>query len=131
MNYTKLAEESSKIFEAFGQAGWCDEWAYELSKTCIREFPIFRDMIEGEKTPEQVIGYVHFKSGAKEAIYKREMYDDVGNIVVYTEFSVYRRSDELMDDPLYFNPILKPVYHILDSNENWKRIFTIDHIEFI
>lgn len=131
MNYSRLAKESSKIFEAFRQEGWNDEWAYELSKICIREYPIFREMIEEEKAPDQIIGYVYYMNGSKEPFYKREMYNDMGGTVIYTKTNMYRISDELVDDPMHFSPIYRTVYYARDDNGTWYQLRTIDHVEFI
>ena len=48
MNYTKLAEETRKLYHSFRDAWFNDSEAFELTKFCIKEFPIFRDMIKEE-----------------------------------------------------------------------------------
>lgn len=125
MNYSKLAEESSKIFEAFRQAGWCDEWAYELSKTCIREFPIFREMIEEEKTPEQVIGCVHFVNGDKEPIYHTEKI--AMNAV---EFRTSTDSYVVTEEWDAFTLRTTTNYSKLNPKTNkWEKVYNIEAIE--
>lgn len=132
MNYTRLANESSKLFEAFRQDGWNDEWAYELTKSCIREFPIFREMIEKEQTPEQIIGYVYFVEGKKELIYKTEN-ESVDSVKIYTENNIYRQVITEEYNGMSFYPVKRVAYYKynFDKNCEWTRIFDIDRIEII
>lgn len=132
MNYSKLAEESSKLHEAFRHVGWCDEWAYELTKTCVREFPIFREMIEEERTPERIIGYVHFANGTKESIHNKDIDKGTGRTIVYTENNLYSISTETVYDYHSYIPTEKKVYYILDKDNSWQSYtYAIDHIDFI
>lgn len=125
MNYSKLAEESSKMFEAFRQAGWNDEWAYELSKTCIREFPVFREMVEEERTPEQVIGYVYFVNGDKEPIYHTEK---IANNAV--EFRTSTNNYIISEEYDAFLLRTTTSYSKLNPKSNkWEKVYNIKAIE--
>ena len=45
MNYSKLSKEAYKLYLAFIDAYFDYNQAFELTKFCIKEFPIFREMI--------------------------------------------------------------------------------------
>lgn len=45
MDYRKLTKEAYKLYTEFCNAYFTNEQAFELTMFCIREFPIFRDMI--------------------------------------------------------------------------------------
>lgn len=46
MNYTKLAAEVRRLYHAFRNAYFTDSESFELTKFCVKEFSIFREMIE-------------------------------------------------------------------------------------
>ena len=48
MDYTKLSQEARKLYDAFFDAFYDRDQAFELTKFCIREFPIFKEMIKEE-----------------------------------------------------------------------------------
>ena len=45
MDYTKLADEAFKMYNSFIRAGFSFNYAFELTKFCVKEFPIFKDFI--------------------------------------------------------------------------------------
>lgn len=45
MDYRKLTREAYKLYREFCDAYFTDEQAFELTMFCIKEFPIFKDMI--------------------------------------------------------------------------------------
>ena len=47
-NYDKLTAEAFKMYESFLKAGFCVGDAFELTRFCIKEFPIFKDLIVEE-----------------------------------------------------------------------------------
>lgn len=51
MNYLKLASEAYKLYNAFFDKFYDRDQAFELTKFCIKEFPIFREMIVEEEEP--------------------------------------------------------------------------------
>lgn len=48
MNYTKLTAEAFKMYESFISSGFGTDYAFELTKFCIKEFPIFKNFITDE-----------------------------------------------------------------------------------
>lgn len=46
MNYSKLSKEAYKLYNAFFDQFFDKDRAFELTKFCIKEFPIFREMIK-------------------------------------------------------------------------------------
>lgn len=48
MDYTKLSAEAYKLYSAFRDVYFTDSQAFELTKFCIKEFPIFKEMIKEE-----------------------------------------------------------------------------------
>lgn len=48
MDYTKLSAEAYKLYLAFCNAYFDSKQAFELTKFCIKEFPIFKEMIKEE-----------------------------------------------------------------------------------
>ena len=69
MNYTKLAKEARKLYHALRDENFNDGEAYDITKVCVRDYPIFQEMIEKEED-EKIIGYLYFVDGHKEPIYK-------------------------------------------------------------
>ena len=55
MNYTKLASEARKLYTALRDEEFDAESACEIVKVCVRDYPIFREMIEKEED-EKIIG---------------------------------------------------------------------------
>ena len=49
MNYNKLSKEVYKLYRTFFDDFLDRDQAFELTKFCIKEFPIFREMIEEEE----------------------------------------------------------------------------------
>lgn len=47
-NYDKLTAEAFKMYESFLHAGFGPGDAFELTKFCIKEFPIFKNLIVEE-----------------------------------------------------------------------------------
>lgn len=45
MDYTKLTTEARKLFNSFLDAGFDVDNAFELTKFCIKEFPMFNNFI--------------------------------------------------------------------------------------
>lgn len=50
MNYTILSEEAYKLYTSFCNVCFTDSQAFELTKFCIKEFPVFKEMIKEEDT---------------------------------------------------------------------------------
>ena len=48
MDYNKLTAEAYKMYESFINAGFSTDHAFELTKFCIKEFPIFKNFIVEE-----------------------------------------------------------------------------------
>ena len=48
MEYTKLTTEAFKLYESFMNAGFGNDYAFELTKFCIKEFLIFKGFITEE-----------------------------------------------------------------------------------
>lgn len=48
MDYTKLSAEAFRLYESFITSGFGTEYAFELTKFCIKEFPIFKNFILDE-----------------------------------------------------------------------------------
>lgn len=75
MIYTKLVSEVSKLYDAFHAEFSSHDESLALTKICLREFPIFREMIEEEPVEidsepnKKPIGYIRFTNGTLEAIY--------------------------------------------------------------
>lgn len=128
MNYTKLAEEARKLYYALKDEEFDASQAFDLTRICIRDYPIFRDMIEEEQTPEEVIGYLHFIAGDKTPIYSKEYNPSTDTTTLHTELGNYRMGTELTHDPLRFYPSVNTVYYAFDGT-SWYRLYTIDHVE--
>lgn len=93
MNYNKLVSEVSKLYDAFRNDFGIDD-SLAFTKICLREFPIFREMIEYEPVPPKIIGYVCFKDGTKEAIID-SAYVNSSTYDYFTEEYVYRQHEYL------------------------------------
>lgn len=48
MDYTKLTVEAFKMYGSFLDAGFSTDYAFELTKFCIKEFPMFKNFITDE-----------------------------------------------------------------------------------
>ena len=48
MDYRKLADEAYKLYNAFYNVFLNKDLAFDLTKFCVKEFPIFREMVEEE-----------------------------------------------------------------------------------
>lgn len=48
MDYTKLSSEAFKLYESFINAGFPTDYAFELTKFCVKEFPMFKNFIVEE-----------------------------------------------------------------------------------
>lgn len=127
MNYTKLASEARKLYSALRDEEFDANQAYEITKVCVRDYPIFRKMIEEEQSPEKAIGYVHFLDGHNEPIYKVvEVTSDT--IEFHTKDGVYRKYTYHEYARYDFNDIEKHDYSKFIDKE-WKNIYTIHYIE--
>ena len=127
MNYTKLAEEARKLYNALKDEEFDAEQAYDITKICVRDYPIFREMIEKEQTPEEAIGYVYFVNDNKEPIYKvTEITMDT--IEIHTKDNAYRRYAYEDYEHYAFYTKTKYDYSKFINNE-WQNIYTIDHVE--
>ena len=47
-NYSNLTTEAFKMYESFISVGFGTDHAFELTKFCIKEFPIFKKLIVEE-----------------------------------------------------------------------------------
>lgn len=127
MNYTKLASEARKLYSALRDEEFDANQAYEITKVCVRDYPIFREMIEEERTPENAIGYVSFVNGSKEPIYKVVQVTS-DTIEFHTKDGAYRKYTYHECTHYPFNDIEKHSYSKFIDKE-WKNIYTIHYIE--
>lgn len=130
MDYTKLASEARKLYHALRDEEFDAAQAYDITKFCVRDYPIFREMIEKEQSPEEAIGYVHFIAGDKTPIYSKKYNPNTDTTTLHTELGDYRIGTETVYDPLKFYPSVNAVYYAFDG-VNWYRLYTIDHIEYL
>lgn len=130
MDYTKLAKEAYKMYASLRDEKFDANQAYEIVKVCVRDYPIFREMIEMEPTPEEEKGYIHFVSGHKIPFYSTKWDSTINSSVFSTAEGAYRKSDEMVYDINNFMPTLRPVYYMYDGT-GWNRLYTIDHIEYL
>lgn len=130
MDYTKLAKEAYKFYSALRDEKFDANQAYGITKVCVRDYPIFREMIEAEKTPEQEKGYIHFIDGHKIPFYSTSWDSLTNSIVLCTAEGNYRTSDEMVYDMGSFRPSVRPVYYKHDGT-SWCRLYTIDHVEYL
>lgn len=126
MNYTKLASEARKLYHALRDENFNDKEAYDITKVCVRDYPIFREMIEKEGD-EKAIGYLYFVDGHKEPIYK---YVSISCEMdeVHTKDGAYRRYTYNAYDGFPFRDREVTEYYTF-IDKDWKQIYTIDHIE--
>lgn len=129
MNYTKLASEARKLYDAFREEHFDENQSYYLTKECVRDYPIFREMIEKEE-PGEVKGYIHFIAGSKIPIYSTSWDSLTNSMILCTPEGTYRMSDEMVYDINSFGPSMRSVYYAHDGN-SWYRLYTIDHVEFL
>lgn len=127
MNYTKLASEARKLYSALRDEEFDANQAYEITKVCVRDYPIFREMVEEEQSPEKAIGYVYFINRSKEPIYKvAQVTSDT--IEFHTKDTAYRKYTYYDFSPYNFSGIEKHDYSKFIDKE-WQNICTIDHVE--
>ena len=127
MNYTKLAKEAYKMYAALRDEKFDAHQSYGIVKVCVRDYPIFREMIEKEED-EKIIGYLYFVDGHKEPIYKYVSITCETD-EVHTKDGAYRRWTHNVYDGAYsFNGRKVTEYYTVINTE-WTRIYTIDHIE--
>lgn len=126
MNYTKLASEARKLYTTLRDEEFDANQAYEIVKVCVRDYPIFREMIDKEED-EKIIGYLYFVDGHKEPIYK---YVSISceTDEVHTKDGAYRRYTYNAFDGLSFRGREVTEYYTF-INKDWTIIYTIDHIE--
>ena len=130
MNYTKLASEARKLYTALRDEEFDADSACEIVKVCVRDYPIFREMIEKEETPEEAIGYLYFTDGSKEPIYKYiNVHDDT--FEMHTKDNVYRQVNYIEYHALSFNGYKTVSDYYTYIDKDWKRIYTVDHIELL
>lgn len=128
MNYTRLAREARKLYHALRDENFDAEQAYDITKVCVRDYPIFREMIEKEDH-ENVIGYLYFIDGSKEPIYKHLCI--TGNVFeVHTKDDVYRETTYTEYGCFSFMPTIAREFKKY-INKNWEVVNTVDHIELI
>ena len=126
MNYTKLAKEARKLYNALRDEEFDAESACEIVKVCVRDYPIFREMIEEEEY-EKIIGYLYYVSGIKEPIYKTiELSPDA--IEVHTKDGVFKQVTYSDYSGFSFIPVERREYLKFIEND-WKYVHNIDHIE--
>ena len=130
MDYTKLASEARKLYHALRDEEFDAEQAYDITKICVRDYPMFREMIEKEKTPEEVVGYIHFVDGHKIPFYSIKWDSTINSTILTAEEGIYRISDELAHDLTSFMPTLKNAYYKHDGT-CWHRLYSIDYIEYL
>ena len=126
MNYTKLANEARKLYDALREEHFDENQSYYLTKECIRDYPIFREMIEKEED-EKIIGYLYFVDGHKEPIYKYVSITCETD-EVHTKDGAYRRYTYNAYDGFSFRGREVTEYFTF-IDKDWNRIYTIDHIE--
>lgn len=126
MNYTKLASEARKLYDAFREEHFDENQSYYLTKECIRDYPIFREMIEKEED-ERIIGYLYFVDGHKEPIYKY-LSISCETDEVHTKDGAYRRYTYIAYDGFSFRGREVTEYYTF-IDKDWKQIYTVDHIE--
>lgn len=128
MNYTKLAKEARKLYDAFREEHFDENQSYYLTKECIRDYPIFREMIEKEEEPGEEIGYLYFIDGSREPIYKYVCI--TGDIYeLHTKDNAYRQHNYIEYGGLSFSG-REVTEYLKFINKNWEVIYTVDHIEF-
>lgn len=126
MNYTKLASEARKLYTALRDEEFDVNQAYEIVKVCVRDYPIFREMIDKEED-EKIIGYLYFVDGHKEPIYKHVIMPYETD-EVHTKDGAYRRYTNNAYDGFSFRG--KEVTEYLKLiDKDWKKISSIDRIE--
>ena len=126
MNYTKLASEARKLYIALRDEDFDAESACEIVKVCVRDYPIFQEMIEKEED-EKVIGYLYFIDGSKEPIYKY-LSVTCETDEVHTKDSAYRRHSYTEYARYSFSGREVTEYFTI-IDKDWKQIYTVDHIE--
>lgn len=126
MNYTKLASEARKLYTALRDEEFDAESACEIVKVCVRDYPIFREMIEKEED-EKIIGYLYFIDGHKEPIYKYLVITSETD-EVHTKDGAYRRYTYNVYDGFSFRGREVTEYFTF-IDKDWKQIYIIDHIE--
>lgn len=126
MNYMKLASEARKLYDAFREEHFDENQSYYLTKECIRDYPIFREMIEKEED-EKIIGYLYFIDGHKEPIYKY-LSISCETDEVHTKDGAYRRYTYNAYDGLSFRGREVTEYFTF-IDRDWRQIYIIDHIE--
>lgn len=126
MNYTKLAKEARKLYHALRDEEFDAESACEIVKVCVRDYPIFREMIDKEED-EKIIGYLYFVDGHMEPIYKY-LSISCETDEVYTKDGAYRRYTYNAYDGFSFRGREVTEYFTF-IDKDWKQIYTVDHIE--
>lgn len=48
MDYTKLSTEAFKLYNELLNAGFSTDYAFELTKFCVKEFPMFKNFVTDE-----------------------------------------------------------------------------------
>lgn len=126
MNYTKLAKEAYKMYAALRDEKFDAQQAYGIVKVCVRDYPIFREMIAKEED-EKIIGYLYFIDGHKEPIYKY-LSISCETDEVHTKDGAYRRHTYNAYDGLSFRGREVTEYFTF-IDRDWRQIYIIDHIE--
>lgn len=124
MNYTKLTSEARKLYTALRDEEFDANQAYEIVKVCVRDYPIFREMIDED---EKMIGYLYFVDGHKEPIYKY-LRISCETDEVHTKDGAYRRYTYNAYDGLSFRG-REVTEYLKFIDKDWKQIYSIDHIE--
>ena len=130
MDYTKLTSEARKLYDAFRNEHFDENQSYYLTKVCVRDYPIFREMIEKEQSPEEVKGYIHFIDGHKIPFYSAKWDSTINSTILTTKEGIYRMGDEMVHDMCSFMPTLRSVYYKQDGT-NWYRLYEVDYVEYL
>ena len=127
MNYTKLASEAYKMYAALRDEKFDAQQAYGIVKVCVRDYPIFREMIEED--PKPIIGYIHFNNGDKKPIYEKKI-ASMNSYELYTDDCVYHVVDTY--DPYSFSGGHGYAYYrCTNATVSNERVFNIDRIEML
>jgi hypothetical protein len=127
MNYTKLASEARKLYHALRDAEFDANQAYGITEVCVRDYPIFRGMIEED--PKPVIGYIHFINGDKKPIYEKKK-STMNSYELHTDYDIYIVAETY--DPYSFLGVTSIEYYRYNKDSVMNdRVFNIDRIEML
>lgn len=130
MDYTKLAKEARKLYDAFRNEHFDENQSYYLTKVCVQDYPIFREMIKKDGYSENydgVVGYVYFANDHRDPIYE-VIEISPGTIEVRTEEDAYRQVTISEYRAYEFTPRTVTEYFKYEDKD-WKQIHFIDYIK--